>query len=153
MQNSLTDFPFFLVCVLLLWSWLASRASWGWSQNSPALTVCLPHGVEDGTILHNAEQLVGRCHVVRNGPLPIAEKSVRCPDLADHQVVEPQDLNGALELKSLVDPGLTEEHIHSVLLPGERKMREKQEKELDFFCLRNGTSSLSTTSIGHQTEV
>lgn len=83
--------------------------------------MCLPHGVEDGSILHNAEQLVGRGHVVRDGPLPVAEESVGCPDLADHQVVEPQDLNGALELESLVDPGLAEEHVHGVLLLRERE--------------------------------
>lgn len=96
---------------------LACRpAGCGWSQKRAEPTVCLPHGVEDGSILHNAEQLVGRGHVVRYGPFPVAEEGVRCPDLADHQVVEPQDLNGALELKSLVDPGLAEEHVHSVLL-------------------------------------
>lgn len=72
--------------------------SWGLSQKRAAFTVCLPHGVEDGSILHNTEQLVGRGHVVRYGPLPVAEEGVRGPDLADHQVVEPQDLNGALEL-------------------------------------------------------
>lgn len=120
-KKSWTDFPFFpgLRASILV---LACRpASWGWSQKCAAPTVCLPHGVEDGSILHNAEQLVGRGHVVRYGSLPIAEESVRCPDLADHQVIEPQDLNGALELKSLVDPGLAEEHVHSVLLSGERE--------------------------------
>lgn len=63
-------------------------------SHCPAL---LPHGVEDSSVLHDAEQLVGGSHVVRDRPLAIAEKCVRCPDLADHQVVEPQDLNGALK--------------------------------------------------------
>lgn len=97
--------------------WPAGRpAGLGQSQKRVAPSVCLPHGVEDGSVLHDAEQLVGRGHVVRDGPLPVAEEGVRRPDLADHQVVEPQDLDGALELEPLVDPGLAEEHVHGVLL-------------------------------------
>lgn len=57
----------------------------------------LPHGVEDCSVLHDAEQLVGSGHVVRDGPLAVSEKSVRRPDLADHQVVEPQYLDGTFE--------------------------------------------------------
>lgn len=57
----------------------------------------LPHGVEDSSVLHDAEQLVRGGHVVRDRPLAIPEKGVRRPDLADHQVVEPQDLDGTLK--------------------------------------------------------
>lgn len=96
----------------------------GQSQKRATPTVCLPHGVEDGSVLHDAEQLVGRGHVVRDGPLAIAEEGVRCPDLADHQVVEPQDLDGALKLEPLVDPGLAKEHIHGVLLAREPERGE-----------------------------
>ena len=66
--------------------------------------------------MHDAEQLVGGGHVVRDGPLAVPEEGVRGPDLADHQVVQPQDLDGALEFQPLVDPGLAEEHVHGVLL-------------------------------------
>lgn len=68
-----------------------------------ALQVCvlfgsrLPHGVEDSSVLHDAEQLVGGGHVVRYRPLAISEKGVGRPDFADHQVVQPQDLNRTLE--------------------------------------------------------
>lgn len=78
----------FQVCTLF-WSWLV------WER---AVQLCLPHGVEDGSVLHDAEQLVGGGHVVRNRPLAIAEKGVWRPDLADHQVVEPQDLDRTFEL-------------------------------------------------------
>lgn len=96
----------FQVCTLF-WSWLV------WER---AVQLCLPHGVEDGSVLHDAEQLVGGGHVVRNRPLAIPEKGVRSPDLADHQVVEPQDLDGTFELQTLVNPRLAEEHVHGVLL-------------------------------------
>lgn len=57
----------------------------------------LPHGVEDSSVLHDAEQLVGGGHVVRYRPLAISEKGVGRPNFADHQVVQPQDLNWTLE--------------------------------------------------------
>ena len=53
---------------------------------------------------------------MRDGTLAIPEESVRRPDLADHEVVQPQDLNGAFEFQTLVDPRLTEKDIHRVLL-------------------------------------
>lgn len=64
----------FQVCALFR-SWLGLE-----------LTVqhCLPHGVEDSSVLHDAEQLVGGGHVVRDRPLAIPEKGVGRPDLADH---------------------------------------------------------------------
>lgn len=49
---------------------------------------CLPHGVEDGSILHDTEQLVRSCHVVSDGAFAVSEKCIRSPDIADHQVVE-----------------------------------------------------------------
>lgn len=81
--------------------------------HSPAL---LPHGVEDSSVLHDAEQLVGGGHVVRDRPLAIPEKRVRCPDLADHQVVEPQDLDRPFEFQPFVNPRLAKEHVHGVFL-------------------------------------
>lgn len=63
----------------------------------PVCPAVLPHGVEDCSVLHNAKQLVGGGHVVRNRPLAIPEKGVRGPDLADHQVVEPQDLDWTIK--------------------------------------------------------
>lgn len=85
----------------------------GFGAHGPAL---LPHGVEDSSVLHDAEQLVGGGHVVRDRPLAIPEKCVRRPDLADHQVVEPQDLDRSLKFQPLVNPCLTKEHVHGVLL-------------------------------------
>lgn len=85
-------------------------------MDCPAL---LPHGVEDSSVLHDAKQLVGGGHVVRDRPLAIAEKSVWRPDLADHQVVEPQDLYGAFKFQAFVNPCLTEEHVHGVFLEGD----------------------------------
>ena len=76
----------------------------------------VPHSVEDSSVLHDAEQLVGSGHVVRDGPLAIPEECVWCPDLADHEVVETQNLDGALEFQPLVNPRLTEKYIHGVLL-------------------------------------
>lgn len=55
---------------------------------------------------------------MRDRPLAIPEEGVRRPYLADHQVVEPQDLDRALEFQSLVNPCLTEEHVHGVFLDG-----------------------------------
>lgn len=85
-------------------------------------TALLPHGVEDGSVLHDAEQLVGGGHVVRDRPLAVAEKRVWRPDLADHEVVESKDLDGALEFQALVDPRLPEEHVHGVFLERTSRM-------------------------------
>lgn len=81
-----------------------------------ALRQCVPHGVEDSSVLHDAEQLVGSGHVVGDGPLAIPEECVRRPDFTDHEVVEPQDLDGTVEFEPLVDPCLSKKHIHCVLL-------------------------------------
>ena len=53
---------------------------------------------------------------MRDGPLAIPEECVWRPDLADHEVVEPQNLDGALEYQPLVNPRLTEKYVHGVLL-------------------------------------
>lgn len=78
--------------------------------------LCSPHCVEDCPVLHNPEELVGSGHVVGNGLLGVSEKSVRRPDLVHHAVVQTQDLDGAFEFQALVNPHLTEEHVHGVLL-------------------------------------
>lgn len=75
-----------------------------------------PHGVQDGSVLHDAEQLVRSRHVVSDGAFAVSEERIRSPDLADHQVVETQDLYGTLEPQTLVYPRLTEKHVHGVLL-------------------------------------
>lgn len=51
---------------------------------SKCLARRLPHGVQNSSVLHDAEQLVGSGHVVRNRTFAISEESVRCPDIADH---------------------------------------------------------------------
>lgn len=56
----------------------------------------LPHGVQNGAILHDAEELVGGRHVVSDRLLAVPEEGVWCPHFGHHQVVQPQNLNGAL---------------------------------------------------------
>lgn len=106
-------FGFALQFCALFRSWLGERLF------GRCLPAPLPHGVEDGSVLHDAEQLVRRGHVVRDGPLAVPEEGVGRPDIADHHVVEPQDLDGAIEFQAFVDPRLTEEHVHGVFLDGE----------------------------------
>lgn len=106
-------YSWMLVCLICL-PGLCSIPVLAWfGAHCPAL---LPHSVEDSSVLHDAEQLVGGGHVVRDRPLAIPEKGVWRPDLADHQVVEPQDLDGALKFQPLVYPCLTKEHVHGVFL-------------------------------------
>ena len=106
-------YSWMLVCLICFPGLCSIPVLAGFGAHCPAL---LPHGVQDSSVLHDAEQLVGGGHVVRDRPLAIPEKGVRRPDLADHQVVEPQDLDGALKFQPFVNPCLTEEHIHGVLL-------------------------------------
>lgn len=102
------------------------ESSFSNNQVSPAKesTERLPHGVEDGPVLHDAEQFVRRGHVVGDRLLRVAEESVWSPDLVHHAVVQPQDISGAFELESLVDPHLTKEHVHGVLLRQENNTLE-----------------------------
>ena len=58
----------------------------------------LPHGVQQRAFFFDSEQLVGHGHVVGHRLLAIVEEGVWRPDLAGHQVVEPQYGHGALEL-------------------------------------------------------
>lgn len=90
---------------------------WGSLEGQPAS----PHGVQQGAIVHQAQQLVGGCHVVGNRFLPVVEKSVRSPDLAGQQVVQGKDLHGAIKFQPLVSPGLPEEDVDGVFLWGERR--------------------------------
>lgn len=81
----------------------------------------IPHSVEQGTIFHNPQQLVGHGHVVSYRFLAIVEESVRGPDFTGHQVVEREDVHWSMELESLILPTLSEKDIHSVLLKGEEQ--------------------------------
>lgn len=83
----------------------------------------LPHGVQDGAVLHDAEELVGRRHVVGHGLLAVPEEGVWCPHLGHHQVVEPENLNGPLVHQPAVHPRLAKEHVHGVLLNEGRRGR------------------------------
>lgn len=56
-----------------------------------------PHGVEQRPVLHYPQQLVGHCHVVGDGLLPIMEEGVGRPDLTGHQVVKGEDVHGTME--------------------------------------------------------
>lgn len=57
-----------------------------------------------------------------NGLLGVSEESVWRPDLVYHAVVQPQDFSGAFKFQPLIDPHLTEEHVHGVLLTCEHNM-------------------------------
>lgn len=48
----------------------------------------------------------------------IPEERVGNPDFADHVAVEHEQLHGAVELEAAVVPGLGEEDVDGVLLPG-----------------------------------
>ena len=76
----------------------------------------VPHGVKHCSVLHNAKHLVGGCHVVGDGPPGVSEESVWCPNFVHHLVVQSKNLNGAFIPQPLVNPHLSKEHVHSVLL-------------------------------------
>lgn len=80
-----------------------------------------PHGVQEGAIVHQAQQLVGGGHVVGNRFLPVVEKSVRSPDLTGQQVVQGKDFHGTIKLQPFISPGLPEKDINGVFLWGERR--------------------------------
>jgi len=57
-----------------------------------------PHSIEQGSVLHDPQQLVGHGHVVGHRLFTIVEKGIRGPDFAGHQVVEAQDVHRPVEL-------------------------------------------------------
>jgi len=83
----------------------------------------VPHGVQDGAVLHDAEEPVGGRHVVSHGLLAVPEEGVRRPHFGHHQVVQPQDLDGPLVHQPPVHPRLPKEHVHRVLLCGRNARR------------------------------
>lgn len=76
----------------------------------------LPHGVENGSILHYSEEFIRSCHIVSNWFFAIPKKSVRCPDFTDHQVIQTQNLSWPPKLQPLISPSLAEENVHRILL-------------------------------------
>lgn len=91
----------------------------------------VPHGVQDGAVLHDAEQLVGGRHVVGHRLLAVPEEGVWCPHFGHHQVVQPQNLYRALVHQPAVHPRLSKEHVHGVLLRqgGWHRQRERRSTE------------------------
>lgn len=77
---------------------------------------CVPHGVENRAVFHDAEKLVGSRHVVSHRSLSVPEERVWSPHLRHHQVVQPQDLHRTLVHQSSVHPRLPKEHVHGVFL-------------------------------------
>ena len=59
---------------------------------------------------------------MRNGLPGVSEVSVRRPDLVHHAIVQAQDFSLALEFQPLVNPHLTEEHVHGEFLMQENDM-------------------------------
>lgn len=104
-----------------------------------------PHGVEDGAVLHDSEQFVRRGHVMRNGLLGVSEKSVRRPDLVHHAVVQPQDFRGSFKLKPLVNPHLTEEHVHGVLLMHIHYMLVDVKQTTHSFTFQSSSQTFTST--------
>lgn len=96
-----------------------------------------PHGVQEGAIVHQAQQLVGGGHVVGNRFLPVVEKSVRSPDLTGQQVVQGKDFHGTIKLQPFISPGLPEKDINGVFLWGERR-----EKSVVFYSAQEVVSSV-----------
>lgn len=47
----------------------------------------VPHSVQDGAILHDSEESIGRSHVVSHGSFAIPEERVRGPDFGHHQII------------------------------------------------------------------
>lgn len=76
----------------------------------------VPHSVQDGAVLHDSEESIGRSHVVSHGSFAIPEERVRGPDFGHHQVIQTEDLHRALIPQPPIHPRLAEEHIHGVLL-------------------------------------
>lgn len=54
---------------------------------SGRVCVCVPHGVEDGSVLHDPEESVRRRHVVSHRSLPVPEERVGGPDFGHHEVI------------------------------------------------------------------
>lgn len=82
--------------------------------------MCAPHGVQQSSVLHNAQKFVGHSHVVRHRLLAVVKESVWSPDFTGHQVVETQDVHWPVKLQTLVCPALAEKHIHCVFLRTEQ---------------------------------
>lgn len=53
------------------------------------MSVCMrvPHGVEDGSVLHDPEESVGRRHVVSHGSFPVPEECVGGPNFGHHKII------------------------------------------------------------------
>lgn len=81
----------------------------------------LPHGVQEGAIVHQAQQLVGCCHVMGDRFLPVVEEGIRSPDLTGQQVVQGKYFHGTIKLQPFISPGLPEKDINGVFLCGERR--------------------------------
>lgn len=91
-----------------------------------------PHGIEQGSILHDPQQLVGHGHIVGHRLLAVVEEGVWGPDLTGHQVVKRQDVHRSMELQPFILPALTEENVHSVFL--DRRKRGGVEISTDITC-------------------
>lgn len=57
-----------------------------------------PHRVEQSSILHDPQQLVGHRHVVGHRLLAVVKEGVGGPDLTGHQVVERKNVHWTVEL-------------------------------------------------------
>lgn len=83
----------------------------------------LPHGVEQGAVVFQPQELVRRRHVVCDGFLPVEEEGVRSPDVAGQEIIQGKHLHRAFKAKSFIFPALTEEHVDSVLLQTHVKIK------------------------------
>lgn len=77
-----------------------------------------PQGVHDPPIAPQPQEAVGGGDPVGVGFAGIPEERVGNPDFPNHVAVEHEQLHGAVELEAAVVPGLGEEDVDGVLLPG-----------------------------------
>lgn len=92
--------------------------------------LALPHRVEQRAVVHQAEEFIGRGHVVGDRLLAVVEESVGRPDLAGQEVVQRENLHGPVKLQPLVPPALTEEHVDGVLLRGRTEAQVNRDTQV-----------------------
>ena len=80
-----------------------------------------PHRVEEGSIVHQSEQLVRCGHVMGHWFLAIVEEGVRGPDLTSQEIIQWKDLHGSIKFQSFIMPCLSKKYINGVLLRTKRE--------------------------------
>lgn len=101
------------------------------------LQLHLPHGVKQRPVVFNPQQFIRHGHVMGHRLLPIVEERIRRPDFTRHQIVQGQDIHGAVKCQPLVLPALPEEDVYGVLLRAQEinePMTQTAQAQWDNFC-------------------